>query len=97
MLFLRSDDIIRSLEDYVLTISLDLTKFSEVRKAGDQPINIPGSAIQRLFFRGFDPTLRFFFLSLHKKKIIIEFPAAATGSSLSVTESTPASTRVDGV
>ena len=78
-------------------ISLDLTKFSEVRKAGDQPINIPGSAIQRLFFRGFDPTLRFFFLSLHKKKIIIEFPAAATGSSLSVTESTPASTRVDGV
>ena len=59
---------IRSLGDYVLTISLDLTKFSEVRKAGDQPINIPGSAIQRLFFRGFDPTLRFFFLSLHKKK-----------------------------
>ena len=87
-----------SLEHFVVTISLDLTKFSEVRKAGDQPINIPGSnAIQRLFFRGFDPTLRFFFLSLHKKKIIIEFPAAATGSSLSVTESTPASTRVDGV
>ena len=39
LLFLRSDDIIRSLEQnghFVLMISLDLTKSLEVRKAGDQ-------------------------------------------------------------
>ena len=41
LLFLCSDDIIRSLEQighFVLTISLDLMKSPEVRKAGDRSI-----------------------------------------------------------